>query len=90
LAEIADQIETLGRQVDKLEGEIVATAKNDEVTRRLATVPGVGAITAASIKALVPDPGGFAMASYFQMRFPWQRSSGPRTHVTAGDSGPHR
>ncbi|WP_245511853.1 MULTISPECIES: transposase [unclassified Mesorhizobium] len=27
--------------------------------RRLTTIPGVGAITAASVKALIPDPDGF-------------------------------
>lgn len=33
-------------------------AKRDEDMRRLTTIPGVSAITAATIKALVPDPGG--------------------------------
>ena len=41
------------------EGQIVAEAKRDEDMRWLATIPGVGAITAPSIKALVPDPAGF-------------------------------
>jgi transposase len=80
LAEIGDQIEILGRQVDKLEREIVATAKNDEVMRRLATVPGVGAITAASIKALVPDPGGFKSARHFAA---WLGLT-PRPHSSGG------
>jgi transposase len=65
LAEIANQIEALARQIDKLERVIVAEAKRDEDMRRLATVPGVGAITAASIKALVPDPGGFKSGRHF-------------------------
>ena len=80
LAEIADQIEILGRKVDKLEREIVATAKNDEVMRRLTTVPGVGAITAASIKALVPDPGGFKSARHFAA---WLGLT-PRPHSSGG------
>lgn len=80
LAEIADQIETLGRQVDKLEREIVATAKRDEETRRLTTIPGVGAITAASIKALVPDPGGFKSARHFAA---WLGLT-PRPHSSGG------
>jgi transposase len=65
LAEIANQIEALAQQIDKLERVIVAEAKRDEDMRRLATVPGVGAITAASIKALVPDPGGFKSGRHF-------------------------
>jgi transposase len=38
---------------------IVAEAKRDKEMLRLTTIPGVGAITAAAIKALVPDPTGF-------------------------------
>ncbi len=65
LAEIADQIEALTRQIDKLERGIVAEAKRDEDMRRLTTIPGVGAITAASVKALVPDPDGFKSGRHF-------------------------
>jgi transposase len=59
LSAIADQIEALAGQIARLEREIVAEAKRDGDMRRLVTIPGVGAITAASIKALVPDPSGF-------------------------------
>ena len=65
LAESANQIEALTRQIEKLEREIVAEAKRDEDMRRLITIPGVGAITAASIKALVPDPDGFKSGRHF-------------------------
>jgi len=43
----------LTRQIDKLERGIVAEAKRDEDMRLLTTIPGVGAITAATVKALV-------------------------------------
>lgn len=60
LRQIADQIEMLVRQIDRLEREIVADARrDDDDMRRLTTIPGVGAITAASVMALVPDPDGF-------------------------------
>jgi transposase len=65
LAAIADQIEALMKQAEKLEREIVATAKRDEDMRRLVTIPGVGAIIAASVKALVPDPDGFKSGRHF-------------------------
>lgn len=65
LAEIADQIEALTRQIDKLERGIVGEVKRDEDMRRLITIPGVGAITAASVKALVPDPEGFKSGRHF-------------------------
>jgi transposase len=65
LAEIADQIEELGRKIDGLECAIVAESKRDEDMRRLTTIPGVGPIIAATIKALVPDPGGFTSGRHF-------------------------
>ncbi len=65
LSALADQIEALKEQVDKIEREIIAEAKRDEDMRRLATIPGVGAITAATIKALVSDPGGFKSGRHF-------------------------
>ena len=65
LTEIADQIEMLRQQIDKLERDIVTEAKRDEDMRRLNTIPGVGAITAASMKALVPDADGFKSGRHF-------------------------
>ncbi len=65
LCEIATQIEALTRQIAKIEREIVADAKRDEDMRRLTTIPGVGAITAASVKAFVPDPAGFSSGRHF-------------------------
>ena len=43
---------------------IVATVKRDDA-RRLLTIPSVSAITAASVRALVPDPGGFKSSRLF-------------------------
>ena len=68
LAEIADQIEALTRQIDKLEQGIVGEVKRDEDMRRLITIPGVGAITAASVKARVPDPEGYKSGRHFAAR----------------------
>lgn len=65
LAEIADQIEALTRQIDKLERGIVGEAKRDQDMPRLTTIPGVGAITAATVKALIPDPDGFKSGRHF-------------------------
>src|SRR4030095_14106189 len=65
LMEIADQIETLTRQIEKLEREVVAAARRDADMRRLATIPGVGAITAAATKAFVLDPAAFRSGRHF-------------------------
>jgi len=80
LAEIADQIEALTRQIDKLERGIVAEAKRDEDMRRLTTIPGVGAITAATVKALVPDPDGFKSGRHFAA---WLGLT-PKSHSSGG------
>ena len=80
LAEIADQIEALTRQIDKLERGIVAEAKRDEDMRRLTAIPGVGAITAASVKALVPDPDGFKSGRHFAA---WLGLT-PKSHLSGG------
>jgi len=65
LMEVVSQIEALKAQIEKLEKVIVATVKRDDDARRLVTIPGVGAITAASVRALVPDPGGFKSGRHF-------------------------
>ncbi|EHK55637.1 IS110 family transposase [Allomesorhizobium alhagi] len=80
LMAIADQIEALMDQIDRLERAIVAAARRDEDMRRLTTIPGVGAITAATIKALVPDPNGFKSARHFAA---WLGLT-PRPHSSGG------
>ena len=65
LKTLADQIEALTKRVDSLEREIVAEVRRNATMRRLATIPGVGPITAATIQALVPDPGVFTSGRHF-------------------------
>lgn len=80
LTGLVDQIDALTQQVERLEREIVAEAKRDEDMRRLSTIPGVGAITAAIVKALVPDPDGFRSGRHFAA---WLGLT-PRPHSTGG------
>jgi transposase len=77
---VADQIEALATQIGEIEREIVQEAKRDEDMRRLATIPGVGAITAASIKALVPDPAAFKSCRHFAA---WLGLT-PKSHSSGG------
>jgi transposase len=62
---LVDQVEALTVRVDKLGCEIVAEVRRDDTMRRLATIPGIGPITAATIQALVPDPGAFTSGRHF-------------------------
>ncbi len=80
LSAIADQIEALIVQIDKLEREIVAAVKYDGDMRRLVTIPGVGAITAASFNALVPDPAGFKSGRHLAA---WLGLT-PKSHSSGG------
>lgn len=80
LEEIVDLIDRLALRIEKLEREIIAVAKQDDDMRRLATIPGVGAITAMAIKAFIPDPAGFKSARHFAA---WIGLT-PKSHSTGG------
>ncbi|MTH94513.1 IS110 family transposase, partial [Roseibium sp. RKSG952] len=53
LLEMADQIERLTERIEKLDTKIVAVVKADDAARRLTTIPGVGPIIAATVRATV-------------------------------------
>jgi transposase len=59
LLEMAEQIETLTARIEKLDTKIVATVKADETARRLTSIPGVGPIIAATVRATIQDPAAF-------------------------------
>jgi transposase len=78
---LADQIEVLTEHIDALGREIVAEVRRDDTMRRLATIPGVGPITAATIHALVPDPRAFTSARHFAA---WVGLT-PKMHSSGGN-----
>jgi transposase len=59
LSVLADQIDAVGKNVSALEAQILAWHKNNPVSQRLATIPGIGPIIATAIAATVPDPSVF-------------------------------
>ena len=78
--ELFDQQRTLAESIETFESEIVAHARTNEVARRLATIPGVGPITASLIAATVSDFGVFKRARDFAA---WLGLV-PRQNSTAG------
>ena len=69
----------LGERVKEIEGAILAWHKDNEASRRLATIPGIGPITASAIVATVTDPTQFHSARQFAAWIglvPKQNSSG--------------
>ena len=65
LRELVRQIEVLEESIERLDRQLVRQTREDETARRLASIPGIGAITAAALQGLVPDPQGFASARHF-------------------------
>jgi transposase len=80
LAELAGQVEALEERIGRLDGRMVRRSRTDETARRLATIPGVGAITAGALQALVPDPRGFRSGRHFAA---WLGLT-PRAHSSGG------
>ena len=55
-----DLLTDLNGKVADLDREIARRAREDEVSRRLMTVPGIGPISATAIAALAPPAETFA------------------------------
>jgi error-prone DNA polymerase len=82
--ELFEQCSALAASISALEAEIVAHARHDETARRLATIPGVGPITASLIAATVVDIGLFKSARHFAAWLglvPRQYSTGGKTRL---------
>jgi transposase len=65
LRAMADQVERLEAEIAALETHIVARAKSDPLMRRLASIPGVGPITAHAVVAAIGDGARFSTARDF-------------------------
>jgi transposase len=79
-----EQCSGLAAGISALEAEIVGHARHDETARRLATIPGVGPITASLIAATVVDIGLFKSARHFAAWLglvPRQYSTGGKTRL---------
>jgi transposase len=79
LRELASELEGVGNRVNAIEAAIMAWHKENEISRRLATIPGVGPITASAIVATITDPTQFHSARQFAAWIglvPKQNSSG--------------
>lgn len=52
-------------EIERLEGRILDWHRTNDASRRLATIPGIGPITASAIAANVPDASLFKTARQF-------------------------
>jgi transposase len=74
-----EQLQALVRQIQALEKRLLAWHRQDQASQRLATIPGVGVITATALAASVTDPAAFRSGREFSASLglvPRQNSSG--------------
>jgi transposase len=80
LATLIGQLHALGEQITALEARIVAAHRQDSASRRLASIPGIGPITASALVASVADAKQFKSARHFAA---WLGLT-PRAHSSGG------
>jgi transposase len=84
LAPLVRQMQRLDQEIDGLDKRILAWHRADESSRRLATIPGIGPVTASAIVASVTDPSMFGSGREFAAFFglvPRQSSSGGKERL---------
>ncbi|MGM4913211.1 transposase [Rhizobium sp. 768_B6_N1_8] len=62
---ICDEIDRLTAALECIEREVALRSKEDVDVSRLMTIPGIGPITATTLKAYVPDFSSFKSARHF-------------------------
>lgn len=78
---LVEQLRDVERKIEDLERRLVSWHRTNEVSQRLATIPGIGPITATALVATVGDPRFFTSARHFAAWLgltPRQHSSGER------------
>lgn len=82
LARLLEHLQDLHRQVKELEVQITDWHRNNELSRKLAAVPGIGPITASALVATVGDAKNFhngrQLAAWLGL-VPKQESTGGKT-----------
>ena len=80
LQTLFDQFAETRSRIDRLTDEIEEVHRQNEVSRRLASIPGVGVLTATVIAATTPDVGNFSSARNYAA---WLGLT-PKQHSTGG------
>lgn len=81
---LAEQFHALEASIAEVTGAIAEALKADETSRRLATIPGVGLLTATLVSATTPDVSSFRSARDYAAWLgltPKQRSSGGKERI---------
>jgi len=78
------QLDALNQQIDSIDARLAEIHKSNAICRLLATVPGIGPITATAFAATIPDPSAFRSGREFAAWLgltPRQNSSGGKTRL---------
>ena len=81
---LADQIGAVQLQLVRLEKELLAWHRSNELSQRLATIPGIGVISATALAASVIEPERFRSGRQFAASLgltPLQNCSGGRERM---------
>jgi transposase len=81
---LTDQLAALAIQIHRLERSLLAWHRQDQASQRLATIPGIGIITATALSAAVTDPSAFRSGREFAAFLglvPRQNSSGGKERL---------
>ncbi len=81
---LAGQLDALAAQIHAIERQLMVWHRQDEASQRLATIPGVGIITATALAASVTDPSLFQSGREFAAFLglvPRQNSSGGKDRL---------
>lgn len=84
LLRLAEQLHALATEIHGLERRLLAWHRQDQASLRLATIPGIGIITATALSAAVTDPGLFRSGREFAAFLglvPRQNSSGGKDRL---------
>jgi transposase len=65
IGSLITQLQMLAEEIAKIETRILTWHRNDPTSRRLASIPGIGPITASAIAASVPDMSPFRSGRQF-------------------------
>ena len=90
-AELHGHSQAASKRIAGLETQIVAHARQDATARRLATIPGIGPITASLIRATVGDSiGSFKSSRHSPPGLAWCRGSIPQAARRGWGRSPRR
>lgn len=80
LEALFDHLAQIKTRIDQLTSEIEEIRRQSQMSRRLASIPGVGVLTATAIAATTPDVGNFSSARDYAA---WLGLT-PKQHSTGG------